>query len=153
MLALSLKTFLFVTQDALSIRLDDGVLFRCISLYHWLVTCQVKHLGMPVVLSLMINFILFCVQEVDKVRAFGTIEVSYSWLWYAWLLNICKLMTDARIVNAPANRAQLFSKLLIFHGRFQSVFQCAASLLVEKLILSILLLAEGVAAAGARRGC
>ena len=108
---------------------------------------------MPVVLSLMINFILFGVEEVDKVRAFDTVEVADGRLWYAWFLYICKLMTYARIVNAPANRAQLFSKLLILHGRFQSVLQCAASLLVEKLILSILLLAEGVATAGARRGC
>ena len=108
---------------------------------------------MPVVLSLMINFILFGVEEVDKVRAFDTVEVADGRLWYAWFLYIRKLMTYARIVNAPANRAQLFSKLLILHGRFQSVLQCAASLLVEKLILSILLLAEGVATAGARRGC
>ena len=108
---------------------------------------------MPVVLSLMINFILLGVEEVDKVRAFDTVEVADGRLWYAWFLYICKLMTYARIVNAPANRAQLFSEFLILHGRFQSVLQCAASLLVEKLVLSVFLFAEGVATARARRSC
>ena len=142
-----------VSDDALRIRLDDRVFFRCIILYHGLVACQVKHSWMPVVLFLMINLILFCVEEVDKVRAFNTVEVADSRLRDTWLLYICKLLADARIVDAPANRRQLFPKLLSLHCRFQSVLQCAASLLVEKLILSILLLAEGVATAGARRGC
>ena len=99
----------------------------------------------------MIYLILFGVEEVDKVRTFNTVEVADSWLRYTWLLYICKLMTNARIVDAPANRRQLFPKLFCLHGRFHSVLQCAASLLVKKLILSELLLAEGVAASGARR--
>ena len=106
---------------------------------------------MPIVLFLMINFILFGMKEVDEVRTFDTVEVADSWLRYAWLLYICKLVTDARIVDAPANRGQLFPKLFCLHGRFHSVFQCAASLLVKKLILSVLLFAQAIAATGARR--
>ena len=101
----------------------------------------------------MINFILLGVEEVDKVRAFDTVEVADGRLWYAWFLYICKLMADARIVNTPADRGQLFPKLLRLDRRLHCVPQRTASLLVEELVLPVLLLAEVMATAGARRGC
>ena len=74
---------------------------------------QVKHLRVAIILPDMVDLVVFTLQEVDEVGAFDAVEVLYSGLRYARLLNIDDILANLSIINAPSDRFVLLRGSLL----------------------------------------
>jgi len=86
--------------------------------YCRLVPRQIEHTRVEVVLSLVVDFVVLRVQEVDEVGALRAVQILQGGLCEARLFNVDQVVSDPLVLNTPPDAVHVSSlRVMLRHVR------------------------------------